>query len=177
MGEAPKYGRAKSAPERFEAFESDPTAHLTGAQKQWTPAKLRPATERLTVLTRPPELTLKLHFRSPPSGPDAVTLAADVFAILQALSEAERQFGGGGLALVGQRIDSDAVVLTVRHSVAEGAGDRGRRLADLLNGPHVEPAEVPVLLEHAAQSPAGRVNLLLSGSRTVLRCEVLIAAA
>jgi hypothetical protein len=53
VAEEEKPGRAKSAPERFEVIESDPTAHLTEEQKTWK-AKVRPATERFAMLPPAP---------------------------------------------------------------------------------------------------------------------------
>lgn len=128
------------------------------------------------------DLHLKLHLAGSLSDADQVALAADIFALLQALSEAERELGGGGLELADQRTEPGAVILTLRHSVATGAADRSAKLTEMLNDAagrtKVESAGgVLKLLGTAAQSSAHRVSLAWAGSRTLARCEVLIVAA
>ena len=147
MADEPKPGRAKPVPERFEAFETDPTSHLTDVQKAWKPARLRPATDQFAVLSPqsvatdqralppPAALTLKLYLGVPQSKADPVVLAADIYGLVQALSETERDLGGGGLTLISRQLPSDAVLLlTLRHAVAEGANQRAR------NSPHCSEA-------------------------------------
>ena len=111
-----------------------------------------------------------------------MALAADVLALIQALSEAERELGGGGLVLSVQRAEAGAVVLKLRHAEPEGAAERAAELSEMLtNAVGQAKIEAAVgalaLLGKAAGSPAGRVNLLLAGSGLVARCEVLSRAA
>ncbi|MCI0699938.1 MAG: hypothetical protein L0241_02510, partial [Planctomycetia bacterium] len=112
---------------------------------------------------------------------DQVGLANDILTLLQTISEAERELGGGGLMLADQRAEPGAIILTLRHTVAEGASERAVKLAQMLrrfvDELKVEPADVSELLRTAVQSPAVRVNLLLAGSRTLSWCEVLPVAA
>src|SRR4051794_9955740 len=49
------------------------------------------------------DIHLKLHLAGSLSVADQVALAADIFSLLQALSEAERELGGGGLELADQK--------------------------------------------------------------------------
>ena len=126
MTDDPKPGRPKPVPERFEVFESDATAHLTEEQKGWKTAPLRPAPEQFAVLTPQPTLMLKLHLAGPVPDADQVALAADSYALVQALSDAERELGGGGLTLADQRAEAATVTLTLRHLIAEGAASAPR---------------------------------------------------
>jgi hypothetical protein len=181
VAEIPQPGRAKPVLERFEISEAGLSAHLTEEQKSWPVVKLHRVSERFEVLTAQPTLVLKLSLAGTLSDADQVELAKDSVALLQALSDADRELGGGGLLLADQRAESGAVILTLRHAVAEGAEERAAKLTEMLKAAmsqaKVESADVAELLQTAAQSPAGRVNLLLAGSRTVARCEVLTAAA
>src|SRR5690242_15310635 len=102
-------GRAERAPERFEVFESHPTAHLSEEQKTWKVVKLRPGREHFEILEQQPTIVLRLHLRQKLDEADQVALAADILAILQVLSDAERELGGGGLLLSDQRAESGTV--------------------------------------------------------------------
>lgn len=179
MDKIPKLAHAKPVLERFEVSEAGLAAHLTDEQKKWKVIKLRPRSERFEVLMAQPPFVLKLHLAGTLADADQVALAADIYGLIQALSEAERALGGGGLTLTDQRAEPQTVILTLRHALAEGAAERAAKLSAMLNGAangaNAEKVDVLKLLA-AAQSPAGRVNLLLAGSRTVLRCEVLTAA-
>jgi hypothetical protein len=181
VADTPKPGRPKPIPERFEASEVHPTAHLTDEQKTWKVVKLRPARESFAVVEQQPVVVLKLHLRQRLEEADQVVLAADIFALVQALSEADRELGGGGLTLADQRAEPGAVILTLRHAVAAGAAERSAKLNEIVasaaDRAELEPAEVLELLNAAAQSPSRRVNLLLAGSRTVSRCELVTVAA
>jgi hypothetical protein len=126
-------------------------------------------------------MLLKLHFAPDLSDEDQVVLAANIFALVQALSVADRDLGGGGLVLADQRAEPAAVILTLRHANPAGATDRSSKLAQMLNNV-VEQAKIESgagvlkLLDTAATSSADQVHLLLAGSRTVSRCEVLSVA-
>lgn len=180
MADEAKPGRAKPVPERFEVFDSPPTAHLTEEQKTWK-AKLRPAAERSAVLAPQPTLVLKVHLVGSLQEADQVALAADIYGLVQALSETERELGGGGLVLADQKAEAGTVILTLRHLVAEGAAERASKLAEMLNNAvahaNIEKASVGTLLHKAMESPVVRVKLLLAGSRAVSRCEVQLKAA
>lgn len=65
MNNEPIPGRARAVVERFEACESDPVAHLTDAQKQWKPAKLRPAAERFVVVAPETAVVKRLSLATP----------------------------------------------------------------------------------------------------------------
>lgn len=185
MADSPKPGRAKPVPERFEVFETDATAHLTEEQKAWKPVKLRPAAERFAVLTPQPTLVLKLHLAGSLSDADQVALTANIYGLVQALSESERELGGGGLALTDRRAEAATVILTLRHLVAQGATERAAKLTALLTHTLAEAmfepkADALKVLDAAMQSPADRLHLLLAdllaGSRIISRYEVLTAA-
>jgi hypothetical protein len=181
VADAPKLSRAKPVAERFEVFELHPTAHLTDEQKQWPVVKLGPA-ERFEALLPQPTLTLKLYLDGSCTDAERIALAANIYGLIQALSDADRALGGGGLALADQRAEAATVVLTLRHAVAEGAADRAAQLVEMLNGAVTRAtfeskADVSKLLDAAAQSPANRVKLFFAGTPTVSRCEVLLRAA
>lgn len=177
VAETPDAGRAKPVLERFEVSEAGLSAHLTEEQKAWKVVKLRPRSERFEVLAAPPTLVLKLYLAGAPGGADPVALAADILSLVQAVSEVERELGGGGLTLSDQHAGAEAVALTLRHAVAEGAGRRATELTTLLSSAKVEPAEVTQSLASATRPAAERMRLLIAGSRTVARCEISTPAA
>ena len=181
MADAPKRGRAKPVAERFEVFETDPTAHLTEAQKTWKAAKLRPAAEPFAVLTPPATLVLKLHLAGSLANADRLALAGEIDGLVQAMSDLEREWGGGGLTLVNRREKPAMVILTLRHAVAEGAAARATQLAkklnDVVTDATSEPARELKLHGDAAGSPERRVKSVIAGSRTVSRFEVVTTAA
>lgn len=161
VADAPKPDRAKPILERFEAFESHPTAHLTDEQKTWRVVKLRPRAERFEVLKAQPALTLKLHLDGSCTGAEGVTLARAITDVVEAVSEAERALGGAGLALVDQKAEPRTVILTLRHATADGASERAAQLAAMLND---------------ATNPV-QAKLRGAGAPVVVRCEVLTPAA
>jgi hypothetical protein len=176
----PKSGRGKLLPTRFQVFEADPTAHLTDEQKKWKVVKLRPARQHFAVLEQQPTLALKLHLLEQPSDIDQVALAASIFALIQALSTVDRELGGGGFILSDQQTESRAVVLILRYAKPEGAFERAAKLASILNNT-VQQAKLDPgagflkLLCAATSSSVDQFQLLLAGSRTVSRCEILTA--
>lgn len=181
MADTPIPSRGKPLSERFEVFEADPTAHLTEEQKKWKLVKLRSPHEHFEVLEKQPTFVLKLHLREKLPDIDQVVLAANIFALVQAITVADRELGGGGLVLADQQAEPGAVILTLRHANPEGATERSAKLARMLNNEMgqvtIDPgAGVLKLLDAAAGSSVDRVHLLLAGSRSVSRCEVLTVA-
>jgi hypothetical protein len=180
VADTPKPGRGKPRATRFQVFEAHPTAHLTEEQKKWKVVKLRPAREHFEVLEQQPTFVLKLHLREQLPEVDQV-LAENIFALVQAISMAERELGGGGLILSNRWAEPGAVILTLRHVNPEGATERSAKLATLLNNT-VQQAKLEagegVLEPHdtATISVAEHVQLLLAGPLNVSRCEVLTVA-
>jgi hypothetical protein len=179
VADTPKPGRGRPLPERFEVFEAHPTAHLTEEQRTWKVMKPRRGRERFEILEQQPTLILRLHLRHSLDATDPVALAGEIVALYHAVSEMERELGGGGLVMSDERVESGSVVLVLRHVVVEGAAGRAAKLSEVLaNRTPPDPlAGVLKLLDAAAQSPVTVLLLILASARTYSSCEVILAAA
>jgi hypothetical protein len=94
-----------------------------------------------------PTLILKLHLDGSCTDADSVAVARAIAEIVEAVSEAERELGGGGLELVGRRAEPRTVVLTLAHLRTDGAADRASALVAKLNNAltvHSEPVRTKV---------------------------------
>lgn len=175
MSDTPKPGRGRPLPERFEVFEAHPTAHLTEEQRTWKVMKLRRGRERFEILEQQPTLVLRFHLRQTLDATEPIALAGEIVALYYALSEIERELGGGGLVMSDERAESGSVVLVLRHVTVDGSIGRAATLADLLTGGPPPDPSVGVLkwLDSAAQSPASVLALVLASARTYSSCEVV----
>ena len=162
----PRPGRARPAPEHFEVFEAHPTAHLTEEQKTWPVTKAVQKREHFEVLEAEPLFVVKLGVPTELDERQQSDLTADLLRLVSALSDAERDLGGRGFLLADQKAEPGAVILKLRHAVAEGAAERAAELADLLKG--TTKSWVPSFC-----AASGRLSLLLAGSRTLTLCDVL----
>jgi hypothetical protein len=178
VADTPKPGRGRPLPERFEVFEAHPTAHLTEEQRTWKVMKLRRGRERFEILEQQPTLVLRLLLRHSLDTTDPIALAAEIVALGSALSEMERELGGGGLVMSDERAESESVVLVLRHVVVDGAAGRAATLAEVLadRTPLDSSGGVLNLLDAAAQSSATALRLMLASARTYSLCEVVPTA-
>jgi hypothetical protein len=178
VADIPKPGRGRPPPQLSEGNQAHPTAHLTEEQRTWKVMKLRRGRERFEILEQQPTLVLRLRLRQTLAKTDPVALAGEIVALYYALSEMERELGGGGLVMSDERAESGSVVLVLRHVVVEGAANRAATLAEVLaDTPPLDPSGgVLKLLDAAAQSPATALRFILASARTYSSCEVMPAA-
>lgn len=176
MPETPKPGPARPAPERFEVFEADPTAHLTAQQKAWRPVQLQPPRGRFEVAAARPQLLLRFRLRRELAEADPTALAADIYSFVLVLSEYDRELGGGGFTLSERRVEPGAVTVALQPVQPDGADERVAKIESLLTeaagDPPAEPGAALNLLASATESPLRGLKLFLAGSREVTGCEI-----
>jgi hypothetical protein len=155
VAELPEPGREKPILERFEVSDRPLTAQLTDEQKKWRVMTLRSRSDRFEVMSSRPTLTLKLHLAGSLTDTDRSALESAVLGVVEAMSEAERALGGGGLMLAAQRAEPNTVILTLAHAVGDGAAERAEKLAALLNDKSATANDVPIRKMQEAGSLIG----------------------